>query len=487
MGKLNLYRHIHFVGIGGAGMSAIASVLIGRGFQVSGSDLSENRTTANLARGGATIYQGHRAENIKGADLIVLSTAIRKDNPERQAAETSGKPVWHRAEALAGIMATGRSIAVAGTHGKTTTTTMLGQSLYEARFGPTVIVGAWVNEFGGNALTGRGEWIVAEADESDGSLLQMEPDRVVITNIEADHLDYYRDLEHVAGTFEEFIGKLKPSGKVIACLDCPEVSRLRDRSKAEWVTYAVEPGIEADLTVRDLAPGGPGKGFAFTPVWRGERLGRIQLRVPGLHNVSNALAVLAIGLDLGATYQDLVRGLEQFKGASRRFEVKGRACGATVVDDYAHHPTELRATLAAAKSQVDAQEGGRVVAVFQPHRFTRTKSMAREFGQACDDADVLIVTEVYAAGEDAIDGVSGLNIAEAARLHGHPHVYFLPTESDIIDFLKKELRRDDLLLTLGAGDVYKLGERLVRENAAPASGAARTTPSLSSAVTVRPA
>jgi UDP-N-acetylmuramate--alanine ligase len=464
LNDLNAYRHIHFVGIGGAGMSAIASVLLGRGFDVSGSDRSESRTTWNLARGGATIYLGHAAANIEGADLIVVSTAIAKDNPERLAAERSGKPVWHRADALAAIMREGKSIAVSGTHGKTTTTTMMGFALLHAGMDPTVLVGAEVREFGGNALTGRGLWTVAEADESDGSFLGMSPNRIIITNVEADHLDYYRDLNHVVETFESFLAKMPADGRVVACLDSPPVAEILKRSGRAAVTYALHhPG--ADLIARDIRRMTDGAMTAYDAVFKGETLGRVRLRLPGDHNVANSLAVIAAGLDIGCSFESLAASLAQCQGACRRFEFKGDAGGIAVFDDYAHHPTEVRATLDAARHSGVIRPGGRLVAVFQPHRYTRTACFAREFGPAFGDADLTVITPVYSAGETAIEGVSGETIVESALASGQSNVRYIPAEIELQTFLDSELREGDLLLTLGAGDVYRSGESFLARHA----------------------
>lgn len=478
MNDLSAYQHIHFVGIGGSGMSAIASVLLGRGFAVSGSDQSDNRTTRNLARGGARIFLGHAAENIEGADLIVVSSAIRPDNPERAAAERSGKPIWHRASALSAIMRQGLSIAVSGTHGKTTTTTMTGLALLDAGMDPTVLVGAEVNEFGGNALTGKGVWTVAEADESDGSFLGMDPDRIIITNIEAEHLDYYRDLDHVIETFGAFLGRLRPGGKAIVCLDSPPIADLIRRTGVPCITYALH-NPEADLVAERIERMTGGARMSFDAVLKGKRLGRVRLQLAGDHNVSNALAVIAVAMDIGCSFESVAASLERCEGARRRFEFKGSASGVRVFDDYAHHPTEVRATLHAARSCGDIRNGGRLVAIFQPHRYTRTARLAREFGAAFDKADLTVVTKVYAAGETVINGVSGQNIVESVIAKGQPNVHYIPAEQDLQNFLDAELRDGDLLLTLGAGDVWRTGETFLSrrkgETPAPAAATASAT------------
>lgn len=449
------------MGIGGSGMSAIASVLLGRGFEVSGSDLSDNRTTRNLARGGATIFGNHAAGNVAGADLIVVSTAIRKDNPEYVAALERKLPIWHRSEVLAAIMRSNRSIAVSGTHGKTTTTTMMGLALLDAGLDPTVLVGAEVNAFGGNALTGHGDWTVAEADESDGSFLRMNPDRIIITNIEAEHLDYYRDLEHVVETFGAFLSHLRPGGKAIACLDSPPVAELLQRTGAPALTYSLHSD-SADVVAKNIERMTGGAMSSFDVIFKGENLGRVQLRLPGLHNVSNALAVMATGLDIGCPFEQLASALGRCEGARRRFEFKGDAAGVRVVDDYAHHPTEVRATLDAARTCGALRNGGRLVAIFQPHRYTRTARLANEFGHAFGEADLTVITKVYAAGENVIDGVSGENIVQSCLAMGQPNVRYIDGEEKLLDFLEAELHEGDLLLTLGAGDVWRTGEAYLR-------------------------
>ncbi len=463
MNELKSYHHIHFIGIGGSGMSAIASVLLGRGYQVSGSDLSDNRTTRNLARGGATIHFNHAPENVAGADLIVVSTAIHKDNPEYRAAVERGMTVWHRSRVLAAIMRSNKSIAVSGTHGKTTTTTMMGMALLDSGMDPTVLVGAEVKEFGGNALTGKGEWTVAEADESDGSFLRMTPDRIIITNIEAEHLDYYRDLDHVVETFETFLSQLSPGGRAIACLDSPPIAELLRRTETPSLTYSVQNDA-ADLVAKNIERMTDGAMSSFDAVMNGKKLGRVRLQLPGLHNISNALAVLATGLDIGCPFDLIAGSLSRCEGACRRFEFKGNAGGVRVFDDYAHHPTEVRATLDAARSCGAIKQNGRLIAIFQPHRYTRTARLAWEFGTAFEAADVTVVTKVYAAGETVIDGVSGQNIVESCLAKGQPNVRYIPTEEELQTFLDGELHEGDLLLTLGAGDVWRTGETYLKRS-----------------------
>lgn len=444
-------------------MSAIASVLLSRGFQVSGSDASENDGTRRLASAGAAVFHGHRSENIDGADLVVTSSAIRPSNPERQAAADRGRPIWRRAKVLAEIMRAGKGLAISGTHGKTTTTSMMSIALLEAGLDPTALIGGDVPLFGSNARCGAGEWVVAEADESDASMLEMDPDRVVVTNIEADHLDYYRDLDHILDTFANFLSRIRPGGKAIACIDCPNVRKLLAMGNWPVLTYSLRDS-KADICARDVRHLVQGGALRFTPVFRGQALAPVRLKIPGLHNVANALAVILTALDLGCDYDAVARALSLYTGAKRRFQVKGISQGVTVVDDYAHHPTEIRATLAAARASLKTQkQARRIVGIFQPHRYSRTASLAIEFGQSFVDADMIVVTDVYGAGEDPIEGVSGSSIFKHVMTSGHPDAYYIPRQVDILEFLRPRLREGDWLFTLGAGDVWRVGENILSD------------------------
>lgn len=458
---LEHYRRLHFIGIGGAGMSAIATVLARWGHEITGSDLGDNAVTRRLKSQGIVVHQGHRAEHVEGADLVITSTAIREDNPERQASEAAGKPIWRRARILAEIMRSRYSLAVGGTHGKTTTTAMMSQVLTAAEMDPTVLIGGDTQAYGGNAQAGEGDWVVAEADESDGSLLEMEPDRIILTNVEADHLDYYRDLDHVCETFKQFIGQLRPGGKIVACLDSPALASLLDlTAEASTLTYAIE-NQSADLIAKDIRPLVRGGAIRFTPVLHGKKLGSVHLKVPGDHNVSNALAVILMGLDLGVEFETISVALSRFGGVNRRYQTKGAVDGVKVIDDYAHHPTEIRATLDAARRYGSCAKDGRIIAVFQPHRYSRTKCLSREFGRSFGDADMLIVTDIYAAGEDPIDGVSAGAIVEEAKNAGHCDAHYVGPRAEVVDFLKPRLKRGDVVFTLGAGDVWEIGESLL--------------------------
>ena len=462
MDQLNKFKRIHFIGIGGAGMSAIAWILLKRGFEVSGSDSSKSETTRRLILNGATVFEGHRSDNIKDVDLVVTSTAIRADNPERIAAEVGGIPIWRRARVLAEIMRAGKAIAVSGTHGKTTTTSMLGLMLSVAQMDPTVLIGGELNDFGGNARPGLGEWVVAEADESDASFLDMEPDRIITTNIDADHLDFYADHNEIVRTFAIFFDRLRAGGKVIACLDDPAVAGLLALNKWPAITYGVA-SAEARMRAENIHISPSGRGFRFTPVWDGRMLDEVELCIPGRHNVLNALAALACGLDIGAPYEPMRRALGFFEGAKRRFQIKGIQDGVTIVDDYAHHPTEIAATLSAARSQLTARQTGRLVGVFQPHRYSRTMKLAGDFGKALTALDLAVVTDVYPAGEKPIAGVSGQLVYDHLIAEGHTNAHYCPTLADTRSFLARELESGDLFLTLGAGNIYTVGEGLLED------------------------
>ena len=463
MKQLSQFKHVHFIGIGGAGMSAIAWILLNRGFQISGSDMSSNETTRKLVRSGATIFEGHDGSNTQGADLVVTSTAIRSDNPERIAAEAAAIPIWRRAKVLAEIMRQGRSIAVSGTHGKTTTTSMLGLMLSTAQFDPTVLIGGELNDFGGNARPGSGEWVVAEADESDASLLEMEPDRIITTNIDSDHLDFYADHGAIVRTFAKFFDQLRPEGKIIACMDDPAIDALIRTKEWPVITYGIN-NTEAQMRAVELQLADGGRGSQFVPVWQGQRLEPVQLCIPGRHNVLNALAALACGLDIGAPFEPLRRALGIFEGAKRRFQVKGTQAGVTIVDDYAHHPTEIAATLSAARGRLGGNgQAGRLVGVFQPHRYSRTQHLAGDFGKALLATDMVVITDVYSAGERPIDGVSGQLVYDQLIEQGHTNAFYIPTLAETRTFLAQNLVAGDLFLTIGAGNIYTVGEGLLTD------------------------
>ncbi len=436
-------KPFHFIGIGGIGMSAIARILLEQGFPVSGSDLNANRITAQLEELGATIYRGHNASNISASMLpqVVCSSAIGQANPELAAAQALQLPLWHRSDVLAALMERYRSIAIAGTHGKTTTSSLVSYILLRANLDPTIIVGGEVSAWEGNARLGKGEYLVAEADESDGSLVKFSPAIGAITNIELDHPDYYSTLEHTIATFSEFAGRCQT---VVACTDCPNV---RASIKAD-ITCALHE-TAADYVGR--LPRYSPQGTTFDVYERGQPLGSFTTPLLGEHNVKNALAAIAVARHLGVDVPILRQALSEFTGASRRFERKGTYNGIAFVDDYAHHPSEIRATLAAARLQTSRK----VVAIFQPHRYSRTIKLLAEFGAAFTDADTVVVTDIYGAGETSDGRITGAEVV-AAIANGHPDVHYQPTLTDVRDFLVKHLRSGDLAMFLGAGNLNQI-------------------------------
>jgi UDP-N-acetylmuramate--alanine ligase len=448
------YQHIHFVGIGGSGMSGIAEILANLGYQVTGSDQRRNEAVERLEQLGVKVAIGHDAANTEGAHVLVYSSAVSPENVEVRAARQRGLPVIPRAEMLAELMRLKYGIAVAGTHGKTTTTSMVGTVLAEGRYDPTVVVGGRVIGLGGNARLGQGEYLVAEADESDGSFLKLAPTIAVVTTIDAEHLDHWGSLDAIRDGFVAFVNKVPFYGCAVLCLDEPNIQMLIPRVEKRVVTYGLESN--ADLVARRLRLQGLTSHFEVHQ--QGRLLGECGLGVPGRHNVLNALAAVAVGLDLEIPFVTIAKALAAFTGVQRRFQVRGRAGGVTVVDDYGHHPAEIRATLAAAKAGFDA----RVVTVFQPHRYTRTYHLRQEFLTAFNQADVLLVMDVYPAGEAPIAGVSAAGLVEGIRAHGHRDVTYVGADkARVVDHLMQITRSGDLVVTLGAGDVGQVGPELL--------------------------
>ena len=448
-------QHIHFVGIGGIGMSGLAQVLLTLGYAVSGSDLRSTGITKKLSARGADIHLGHRPENIQGADVVVMSSAIRKDNPELAAAGEAGIPIIPRAEMLGELMRFKKfGIAVAGAHGKTSTTSMVASVLQKADLDPTVIIGGKVNGMGTNAHWGRGEFLVAEADESDGSFLRLTPSMVVVTNIDREHLDYYSGLEEIEDSFLRFMDKIPFYGVVIACGDNDALKRVVERSTKRHLIYGVNKGSE----LRALNIRSSGLSATFDVEFRGEFLGTVELNVPGIHHVRNALAAAAAGLELDVPFHVIRDGLMEYNGVGRRFEVLGHEHGITVVDDYAHHPTEIRATLAAARS---AWPESRLVVLFEPHRYTRTQMLMDEFSSAFSDADEIWITEIYPASEPAIVGVSGRRLARLVGDTCGKHVHFVSSVSLLSESVLSHLRPGDIVMTLGAGAIGSVGTQML--------------------------
>jgi UDP-N-acetylmuramate--alanine ligase len=453
-------RRLHFVGAGGVGMSGIAEILLqATPLEISGCDLARSEVTERLERLGARIAIGHDPAHVESADLVVISSAVSESSPEVAAARGRGIPVIRRAEMLGEIMRLKQGVAVAGTHGKTTTTSLTGMVLTEAGFDPTIVVGGQVHILGTNARLGRGEYLVAEADEFDRSFLELTPVVAVITNIEADHLDTYKDLGEIHEAFAAFANRVPFFGAVIACADDPGVREILPRIKRRAVTYGFSP--DADLSARDVKLDASGTCF---DVWNGEqgRLGAVRLRLAGRHNVANALAAVAAGRELLVPFDTIARALSAFTGVVRRFELKGERAGVLVVDDYAHHPTEIRATLAAARQVYPDR---RIVVLFQPHLFSRTRDFKGEFGEALAAADMNIVMDVYPSREAPIPGITGELVAEATRRVGRGPVIYSNEKKEVVDTLERTLAPGDLLLTLGAGDVVRFGEEYLKRGA----------------------
>ena len=450
-----LLGSVHLVGIGGAGMSALARVLLARGATVSGSDIKESRGVAALRALGARIAVGHGAENLDGAGAVVVSSAIPSSNPEVLAARAHGIPILQRAQVLALLMRERRGIAVAGTHGKTTTTSMIAMVLRHAGLDPTFLIGGDLNEVGTNAYAGGGEWLVAEADESDGSLLWLAPEIAVINNVEADHLDYYRDEREIRETFVAFAHNLpETTGTVILGIDDPGIASLRDRIARTTVTFGTDPSADWSGEVLERGPSGQRVRVRH----RGEPVGELVLGVPGAHNVRNALAALATSSLVGVSFDVAAEELASFGGVQRRFQLRGNVGGVTVIDDYAHHPTEVRVTLEAAREQ----GWPRLIAVFQPHRYSRTQLLGRELGAALADADLAVITDVYGAGELPVPGVSGKSVVDgllAARPRAR--VAYLPKRGEVADFVAGRVDPGDLVLTIGAGDITMLADEVL--------------------------
>ena len=459
-------KRIHFVGIGGIGMSGIARGLLQLGYKVSGSDLKPTAIIQNLQQMGATFYLGHQAENIQDIDTVVLSSAITDNNPEVREAARRGIQMVSRGQMLAFLMRTRYGIAVAGTHGKTTTSSMLAHLLEFCQLRPTSVIGGEVYGLGSNAQLGAGPHLVAEADESDASFLELEPRVAVITNIDSDvnlsaphfaghNFDYDKTMRIIEQMFLDFMQRVPQNGRLVLCADSQLVMQQRDKLSAPVTTYGLSP--EADVTAVDLQL----EGFLteFTVVYKGRRLGQISLKTPGKHNIQNALAAVAVGFELGLSFEQISAGLSAFQGVKRRFQILGTQAGVTVVDDYAHNPAKVQAALHAARCFNHGS--GRVIGVFQPHRYTRTKFLAHEFANAFHDADILLMTDIYSAGELPIVGVRTEMLLEKVRQSGQPRAVHTPGQKEVIDFLRREARSGDVVMLLGAGDVGSWGTTLL--------------------------
>lgn len=451
-------QHIHLVGIGGSGMGGIAEVLLTLGYKVTGSDLSHSDTTRRLETLGGRIFIGHEEANVEGAQVVVVSSAVQPTNPEVVAARKRIIPVIPRAEMLAELMRLKYGVAIAGTHGKTTTTSLVASVLAQAGLDPTFVVGGKINALGTHARLGRGDLLIAEADESDGSFLRLSPSIVVVTNVDREHLDYYGTMERLEAAFLEFINKVPFYGVAILCSDDARVRAMLPKVLKRYLTYGLNGHSDVptpDVLATDVSPAG--QVVNFRAQFRGKKLGPFRLNIPGVHNVSNALAAIAVALELDVSIDFIRTGLAGFSGVERRFHIRGEKNGVLVLDDYGHHPTEIRVTLAAAKAAWQR----RLFVLFQPHRYTRTRDLVDEFTRAFDQADVVFVTDIYPAGEEAIPGVSGEMLAEKIRASGHQPVSWVGGKEALVEEVFPQLRSGDMVLTLGAGDIWKVGVELL--------------------------
>jgi UDP-N-acetylmuramate--alanine ligase len=450
-------KKIHFIGIGGIGMSGIAEILLDQGFSVTGSDKQLSEITERLEKLGAKVYEGHSPEHIEpDVDVVVYSSAVKMDNPEVQEAIRRKIPLIRRAEMLAELMRLKYGIGIAGTHGKTTTTSIVGLILIEGGFDPTVIVGGVLRDLGGtNARLGHGNFIVVEADEFDRSFLQLTPTIAVITTLEPEHLDCYGSVEELKNAFIDFANKVPFYGFVVLCLDEPMIQDIMPKIKKKIVTY----GLNAQADVQAIDPEFSGRKASYTLIYKGKDYGRINLQVPGIHNIKNSLAGIAVGMELGIEFEKIKKAVERFKGVYRRFEIRAEVNGIIVVDDYAHHPTEIRAVLQAAKDGWKR----RVVAVFQPHLYSRTRDFYLDFGRSFFNADVCVLTDVYPAREEPIEGVSGKLIADAARDFGHKDVHYVPNKMELADYVLGLVKSGDMVIFMGAGDITKICGEFIKK------------------------
>ncbi len=464
MGRI---KNVHMVGIGGIGMSSIAEVLLARGHDVTGSDLRKSEVTNHLESLGAVVYEGHVDSNVVDADVVVYSSAVHADeNPETVEAKRLHIPIIKRSEMLGELMRMKFGIGVAGTHGKTTTTTMVGLVVQKAKFDPTIIVGGKVAVFGSNAVSGGGDVIVIEADEYDRTFLKLTPTLALITNIEAEHLDIYEDIEDIKQAFTQYANSVPFFGAAIVCMDDPNVRAILSNIHRRVLTYGTSR--QAEIRAENIEQVGPSSHF---DVFRGNvRLGGAMLHAPGLHNVLNALGAIAVGLELEVPFENIVQGIAAYSGVDRRFQIRGEAGGVIVVDDYAHHPTEIIATLEAATTGWPER---RIVAVFQPHLYSRTTELAEDFARAFVNADVLVLTDIYGAREEPIEGVSGEMLADLATKYGHRAVHYVEDKSALPSTILGLVQSGDLVITMGAGDIWRQGEafyhQLVERNMEAAS------------------
>ena len=448
--------HIHFIGIGGSGMSGLASILLDSGHKISGSDITPSKITKRLADKGATIFKGHNENNVERADLVVVSSAIPESNSEIKSAKDRKITIIKRAEMLAKLMNNKYGIAIAGTHGKSTTASMVSLLLEKSGFNPTVVVGGELNNFKNNAKLGKGNHIVVEADESDGSFLELNPQMAIVTNIEDDHLDHYENMENILKDFRKFIDKVPDNGRVILCKDCDNIKGLVEQCGRSHVSYGIFN--EADLMAKDVELD---KLNSKSKIYRqGKKIGELYLKVAGYHNILNALAAITVALELGISFREIAKTLSDFRGVHRRMEVVASTDdNILIIDDYAHHPTEIKVTLSALKS---SWQNRRIIAIFQPHRFSRTKILAEKFGKAFFDADCVIIDDIYSANESPISGISGETIFEEIKKTNHGQIKYLPSKDNILSYLCEIIQPGDIIITMGAGDIWTVAQELAK-------------------------
>lgn len=448
-------KKLHFVGIGGVGMSAIAEVMLDKGFEISGSDLSESAVVKQLRSKGAIIYKGHDAKNVEGKDALVLSSAIHQDNPELVAAKNQGIKLFHRSDILAYLLNASRGIAVAGAHGKTTTSSMISVVLEHAGVDPTILIGGFVDYLKGNAKLGKSEYLVAEADESDGSFLKFYPEIAVVTNIEDDHMDHYGSMENIIKAFIQFIQNLdQEKGLAVLCFDNENIRNIVTKIDRKYISYGIEH--DADYMANNIET--IGAKTSFDVIYKGENLGSVCLNIPGKHNVLNALATIAVCHYMGLSLEQISSGLKVFSGTKRRFQTKFKNDEVWIVDDYAHHPTEIQTTIKAAKQT----KPKRLIVAFQPHRYSRTQLLRKEFGSCFKGADVLVLTDIYAASENPIEGISGKTIVDEVKMQTGVDAVYIEKLEDIAPWLKDNMQAGDLIITMGAGNIYTVGEKLAQ-------------------------
>ncbi|MBN1405428.1 MAG: UDP-N-acetylmuramate--L-alanine ligase [Candidatus Omnitrophica bacterium] len=448
-------KHIHFIGIGGIGMSGLAWLCFKQGHKITGSDVKPNRITKKLEAEGAQIFIGHTKENLSAPDMVVYSSAVTFQNPELRTAVYSGIPSWPRGAFLSELMKGKIGIAVSGAHGKTTTSSLATTMLFELGYDPTSVIGAIIDRFNGNALMGKGKYFVAEADESDGSFLALSPKYAVITNIDAEHLDFYNSIEDICSAYLQFANKVTDGGAVICCGDDERIKKITPQIKSRMLTYGFSPAnmLRADKIKLDNMTS------EFTCTYNKHTLGSVKLNIPGEHNILNALAVILIGMDIGLDFNKIAESLSKYRGAERRFQVKADINDILIIDDYAHHPTEIRATLKACR----VLDRKRIIAVFQPHRYTRTKFLKKEFATAFVNVDTLILTDIYAASEQPIFGVTSQIIYdEIVNMH-RKNVLYIPKKEEICGHLMGIVQKGDLVIILGAGDINRLADELIEK------------------------